>query len=88
MLQQRQDIFKTTTCPDCNGTGEIQLDTDHKNGKIAKLATLHFQNRSKHPLYFKGVSVVEYNADEIRNQKTKEEKNEKTKRQNMYRSDI
>ena len=31
--KEEQDIFKTTTCPDCNGTGEIQLNTDHEEWK-------------------------------------------------------
>ena len=27
------DLFKITACPDCNGAGEIELDTEHEEWK-------------------------------------------------------
>lgn len=31
--QKEHDLFQTTACPDCNGVGEIELDTEHEEWK-------------------------------------------------------
>jgi hypothetical protein len=32
-METIEDLFKITECPDCNGVGEIELDTDQEEWK-------------------------------------------------------